>query len=373
MKILVTGFTKNYGGVENFIMNYYREMKRLDPTLVLDVISMSENPAYKEELEKSGSTVWKIARGRNKIRQRRDLRRIMADNRYDILWCNKCDLADITILKVGKECGVPVRIIHSHNSQNMHSGIRGQVVDILHSYHKKRLSRYVTEYWACSDYAAKWMFVSDIAGDHNYRFVPNAIDCEKFRYSEETRSEYRKLLNIEDKLVIGCVGRFTYQKNPEFALDIFKEIVKMNSNAMLIWAGVGELQESIEEKIRSYRLEDKVQLLGVRDDVEKLMQAMDCLLLPSRFEGLPVVAVEAQAAGLPVFAAEEGISQQAKITEDVCFISLQKSPYEWAKKIIVKEKELSKEKRNITNSMFDICVASKQMSRYLCRRSENDA
>lgn len=370
MKILVTGFTSNYGGVENFIMNYYRVMKKLDTQFILDIISMSENPAYKAELIESGSRVWKIARGRNKFRQRQELKKIMRENQYDILWCNKCDLADITILKVGTTCGIPVRIIHSHNSENMYEGLRGKLIDVLHRYNRNQLAKYVTGYWACSDYAAEWLFVPEIVEEKKYRFVPNAIDCEKFRFDNIIRNEYRRILNIEEKFVVGCVGRFSYQKNPEFTLEIFREIVKMNSNAMLIWVGVGELQESIEEKIRRYRLEDKVQLLGVRNDVEKLMQAMDCLILPSRFEGLPVVAVEAQAAGLPVFAAEEGISQQTKITEKCHFLSLKMEPEKWATTIAEinrafyeKDKKIDVDEKFI-NRGFEIESASANILNY---------
>lgn len=367
MRILVTGFTANYGGVETFIMNYYRYMKQLDSELIIDIASMASEPAFKSEIEKLGGKVWHISRGRNKIQQRKDLRNLMNSEmyKYDVLWCNKCELSDITILKVAAKSTIPVRIIHSHNSQNMYDGLKQKIVNVLHNRNKKSVYQYVTEYWSCSDYAAKWLFTPDISEKEQYTFVPNAVDCEKFRYQESIRDEYRTLLDVEDKLVIGCVGRFSYQKNPEFTLEIFREINKKDSNAILIWVGIGELQEQIQNKIMEYGLEDKVKLLGVRQDVDKIMQAMDCMLLPSRFEGLPVVAVEAQAVGLQVFAAREGITEQTKITDKFQFLSLEQSPEMWANEILKSKLEHEDMYEQIVEQGFEIKIAAENLLKKL--------
>lgn len=334
MKILVTGFTGNYGGVETFIINHYIEMKKLDSNLKIDIISTSKEPAFHREVTQMGGNVWIIPRARYKWKQRNVLRKIMVSENYDVLWCNKCDLADITFLKVASQCAIPVRIIHSHNSQNLYDGLKGKIVTKLHFYHKKQLKNYATDYWACSDYAAEWLFPPTIIKKSQYTFIPNAINCEKFRFQKEIRDHYREKFHLTDQFVVGCIGRFSYQKNPEFTLEIFRELVKKEPNVVLVWIGAGELQSNIMKLVTSYGLNDNVLFLGVRQDVSQWMQAMDCLLLPSRFEGLPVVAVEAQASGLPVFAAREGISRQTQISDSFCFLSLEESSADWATKIL---------------------------------------
>lgn len=333
MKILVTGFTANYGGVETFLMNYYRAMKKLDESIVIDIIATSNEVAFKDEIINMGGCIYKIPRLKYKNKLKQELNKLMSENAYDVIWCNKCDLSDITPLIQAYKNEIPVRILHSHNSSNLFTGARAKIVDILHRLNKSKASKYSTKHWACSDYAAKWLFPSKIANT-NYEFIPNAVNAEKFKFNPEIREEYRKKLEIEDKLVLGTVGRLSYQKNPEFILEIFKQVHQKNESAVFLWIGTGELEQKIKEKIAEYKLENSVKLLGTRHDISELMQAMDGFLLPSRFEGLPVVAVEAQAAGLTVFAAKDGISEQTKITDEFKFLTLSQSPEQWANEIL---------------------------------------
>ncbi|MFI3140911.1 MAG: glycosyltransferase [Clostridia bacterium] len=333
MKILVTGFTANYGGVEIFLMNYYRAIKRLDERIVIDIISTSNEPAFKNEVIEMGGKVHVVPSSRHKKQLKKALNKLMSENTYDVFWCNKCDLSDITYLEQAYKNKIPVRILHSHNSNNLFSGVRGKIVDVLHKANKTKAAKYATKHWACSDFAAQWLFPEKIA-QGNYEFIPNAVSAEKFKFDASIREKYRKELDIENKLVLGTVGRLSYQKNPEFILEIFNEIHKKNKNAVLLWVGTGELEMNIKYKIAEYNLKDSVKLLGVRHDVSELMQAMDCFLLPSRFEGLPVVAIEAQAAGLAVFAAGDGTTKQTKITEEFKFISLNQAPVKWAEEIL---------------------------------------
>ncbi|MFI3327174.1 MAG: glycosyltransferase, partial [Clostridia bacterium] len=165
--------------------------------------------------------------------------------------------------------------------------------------------------------------------------------------------------------VVGCVARISFQKNPEFIVDIFNEIHKSNENSVLLWAGTGELQEQIEMKIKEYNIEKSVVFLGMRQDVPNLMQAMDCLLLPSRFEGLPVVAIEAQAAGLHVFASSEGISKQTKITEFFHFLSLQQSSKQWAEEIMSTNLEHKDTYEEIKKAEFDINISAESILKKL--------
>ncbi|MFI3326691.1 MAG: glycosyltransferase [Clostridia bacterium] len=360
MRILVTGFTANYGGVETFLMNYYRAMQKLDRSIVIDIISTAKEPAFKDEIQKMGGNVYRTSRARYKNRIRKELNKIMQENNYDVFWCNKCDLADITYLKESYKNNIPKRILHSHSSSNMFTGIRRKIVNVLHKINKQVVEKYATEFWSCSDYAADWLFTKNIAQNRT-TFIPNSIDAEKFQYKEDIRNKYRQELKIEDKLVVGSVGAFLYAKNPEFTLEIFKEIHKNNSESVLLWVGSGELKEITEQKVKEYNMEKNVIFLGRRLDVDRLMQAMDCLLLPSRFEGLPVVAIEAQSAGLHVFASSEGISKQTKITDFFHFLSLQQSQKQWSEKILSTNLEHKDTYEQIKKAEFDINISAKSI------------
>ena len=364
MKILVTGFTANYGGMETFLMNYYREMQIIDSSVVIDIISTSSEPAFKDELLKMGGQVHYISRARDKAKVKNELNKIMQENNYDVFWCNKSDLADITYLEVAYKNNIPKRILHSHSSSNMFTGFRRKMVDILHNCNKKKVSKLATDFWACSDYAAEWLFPKEIS-QGKYKFIPNAVDMDKFKFSNETRETYRTELNLKDKLVIGSVGAFLYAKNPEFILEVFKEIHNLNKNTVLLWVGTGELQEGIEAKIKEYKLEENVKLLGRRYDVAELMQAMDCFLLPSRFEGLPVVAIEAQATGLTVFASSDGITKQTKITDSLHFLTLSDTPKQWAEQILKTDLTHKDNTEQIVASGFEIKSATKNLLKKL--------
>lgn len=356
MKILVTGFTANYGGVETFLMNYYREIKKIDRSIVIDIISTSSEPAFKDELLKMGGQVYVVSRARDKSKVKKELNKIMQENKYDVFWCNKCDLSSIVYLEQAYKNNIPVRILHSHNSMNLFTGLRSKIVDVLHKINKRKASKLATDFWACSDYAAKWMFLDD-----KYEFIPNAVDMNIFKFDSKKRETYRKDLGIEDKLVIGTVGRFSYQKNPEFILEVFKEIHNKNENSVMLWVGTGELEKNIKGKIKEYSLEQNIILLGTRRDVSDLMQAMDCFLLPSRFEGLPVVAIEAQATGLTIFAAKDGITEQTKITDSLNFMTLSQTPKQWADKIFETDLTHKDNTKQIVKANFDTKVSAKMV------------
>ena len=182
----------------------------------------------------------------------------------------------------------------------------------------------------------------------------NAIDLNKFKRNEEMRTELRKQLHINDKFVIGHIGRFCYQKNQEFLIDILKKVKEKKENAVLMFIGEGSTMPDIKEKVNKAGLFDSVIFLGVRDDVNFLCQAMDVFVLPSRYEGLGMVAIEAQAVGIPTIVSTE-IPEEAKVTNLIEFLDLNSGAEDWAEKLL--SIDLEKEKKdfileecyNITN------------------------
>lgn len=366
MRILVTGFTANYGGVETFVMNYYIAMKKIDKTLEFDIVSTASEPAFKDEIIAMGGNVHLIPRARNKAKVKNELARIMTENKYDVFWCNKCDLSDITFIQEAYKHKIPMRILHSHNSNNLYTGLKNKIVQFLHN--KNKISKYATNNWACSDYAAKWMF--EDASD--YLLVPNAIDTLKLKFNQEVRDEYREKLKISNKLVIGCVARISSQKNPEFIIDTFKEIHNSNPNAVLIWAGIGELMDTIKKKVFECNLEQSVQFLGVRRDVDKLMQAMDCLLVPSKFEGLGIVIIEAQAAGLHCVISKDVIPKDVDITPLVTRVSLDSSSKVWANEVLSIDLEHRDTYEEMKLSGFDINKTARELlNEFIVARDKN--
>ncbi len=230
------------------------------------------------------------------------------------------------VLKMAKKYGIKIRIAHSHNigfqSKNK---IKILIGDML----KKPLKKYATHYFACSKLAGKWLF-----GNSDVKVIHNAVDYQKFKFNENRRIQLRKELEIEDKLVIGNVGRFTNQKNHTFLIDIFNEIHKKNETAILMLVGMGGKEQEIRDKVEKLGLKDAVRFMGFCNNTNELFWCMDVFLLPSLYEGLPVVGVEAQCTGLPCFMSKNVITDEVKITENVTFIELEKSAKEWAETIL---------------------------------------
>lgn len=161
----------------------------------------------------------------------------------------------------------------------------------------------------------------------------NAIDLERFKFDKEARNAIRREFNIEDKLIIGHVGRLNYVKNHKFLIDVFYEIQKLNKDSVLLIVGDGEEREAIEQKAKKLGIENKVIFTGTRTDTESLMSAMDIMVFPSLHEGLPVVLIEAQATKLPCLIADT-VSRYSKQNDNIEFMSLKQTPEEWAKKAV---------------------------------------
>ena len=189
----------------------------------------------------------------------------------------------------------------------------------------------VDEFWSCSSFATEFSFPKKVW--KKTRYIPNGVDLEKFQYNEEIRKEMRNTLSLSDQFVVGHAGRFNHQKNHDFLIDIFSELHKVEPSAVLVLCGVGELEENIKEKVYTLGLKDNVIFYGGCNEMEKMYQAWDVFVLPSKFEGLPVTGVEAQASGLPLVLSDV-ITKEVAVTDAVCYVSLNKSEEEWARTIL---------------------------------------
>lgn len=367
-KILIFGMSENLGGVETVIMNYYRNIDK--KKIQFDFLYNTEKIAYEEEITKIGGKTFKITPRAKSIRKYKlDMKNFFKNHSkdYDAIWVNLCILSNIDWLKYAKKYGIRIRIIHSHNSKNMTSKLKY----ILHKINKHFLKKYATNFWACSNEAGKWFYSKSIMKSNNYKIINNAIDIEEYKFNSTTREEYRKKMGIENKLVIGHIGRMHFQKNHEFLINIFYEINKINENTHLLLIGTGPEEEKIKEKVKMLNLEKNISFLGMRKDIKNLFQAMDVFLFPSLFEGLPLVLVEAQANGIDIYASKEGIPPNAKMSENFEFVSLRQQAMEWAKLILSKTHKRENNRESIKKCGYDIKEEAKKVECEFIRLTSN--
>ena len=336
VRVLQIGMTKNPGGLETYLMQQFDHIHH--EKLMYDFVNITaeDEIVYRDHIEENGGKVYGVfSRHSNPVRhywQWFSLLRKVAGN-YHAIVLNANNLAYVYPLLLAKFFGIKKRIIHSHNA-----GFEfpvGFARKILIAVNTILLKMAATDYFACSQKAGEWMF----GKNQTFRVIHNAIETRNLRYDEPIRQEARKELGVSDRFVMGHVGRFSYQKNHLFLLDIFHEVHKKKPDAVLLLVGdaVNDMSfwEQAKEKVETLGLAENVKFLGLRKDVPRLMQAMDCFLLPSRFEGLPLVGIEAQAAGLPCFFSDT-ITKEVGITDLAHFISLETSPTEWAEEILKK-------------------------------------
>lgn len=265
-------------------------------------------------------------------------------------------------LFAAKCAGVPVRIAHSHSTTNKKEKKKNLMKQVLRPFSKV----FATDYMCCSELAGRWLFGNKEYDKGNVYLLNNAIDLDKFKYNDSLRKKKRKEFGIKDNtLVIGHIGRFVAQKNHDFLIDIFNEIHKKNNNSILLLAGQGPLMEDIKNKVKELNLDDNVKFLGQRNDANELYQAFDVFLLPSLYEGLPVVGVEAQAAGLLCYLSDD-MTKETKVLDITKFMSLNNTPEEWADNILddVKKYKRIDTSKEMTAKNFNIKEEAKKLEEY---------
>ena len=315
------------GGVESVVMNYYRHLDhdKIQFDFICD--DDSTNIPY-DEIEKLGGKVILIPPYQKVFKYQKELRRVLRDGKYKIVHSHINTLS-VFPLYAAKKVGVPVRIAHSHSTTNKKEWKKNLLKQVLRPFSKK----YATNYMCCSELAGRWLFGDKTYDEGKVYLLNNAIDLDKFKYDKKIRDKKRKELGIkEDTIVIGHIGRFVAQKNHTFLIDIFNQFHKKEKNSILLLAGQGPLQEEIKNKVRELGLDDSVRFLGQRNDANELYQAFDVFLLPSLYEGLPVVGVEAQASGLLCFFSDD-MTKETKVLDSTVFMSLSNTAEEWTGEI----------------------------------------
>ena len=269
-------------------------------------------------------------------------------------------------LKIAKKYGINVRIAHSHTMGFV------QDKNLLKRWIKKitnRLySKYATDLFACSWDAGNYMF-----GEKEFNVIHNAIDTKKYIYHEKNRAEKRKELNLKEEFTIGCVGRLEPVKNHKFSIEIFEKLVEFHPNSKLLFVGKGSMENELKNLVVQKKLENKVLFLGNRNDVEKLYSVMDVFLFPSLYEGLGMVGIESQAAGIPTICSDT-LPKELNITPLLYRMSLQNSPELWAKLILSTDNNKDKHKDMssfVIKANFDILTLAQELQEFYLRQYDN--
>lgn len=327
IKVLCIVASMNTGGAETFLMKILRSIDT--KKFKLDFcVSEDKKGFYDDEIIKLGGEIYKITpKTKGIYKFIKELSNVIRKNNYDcVIRIGASSLVSID-LWVAKLCKVKCRILRSSNAGT----IKGKKHDLFNYIFRIPLTSVANVKIAPSMLAAEYTFSPKIA--HNESIIlNNGLDIEKFKFNEQKRMKIRKKLNIDNYTVIGHIGRFNIQKNHEYLLKVFRAYIHYNNNAILLLIGCGELEDKIKHEVKKLKLEDKVLMLGTRDDINFLMMAMDILIFPSFFEGMPNVVIEAQSTGLPCLISDK-ITPEVQITDLVYLRSIEEHPDNWAKYI----------------------------------------
>ena len=339
-------------GLETMLMNYYRNIDRNQ--IQFDFLTHRPYEGdYDQEIKSLGGKIYHAPRlyPQNYPAYFKYMKKFFENHpEYQIVHSH-IDAMSYLPLRAAKTAGIPIRIAHSHNTS-----IDKDFKYPLKVYFKHQISKVANYYAACGQAAGKFLFPGK-----SFKFIPNAIEPDNFLFNEQIRQEYRTKLGFTAKnFVIGHVGRLSYQKNHKFLIKVFDEVHKKEPNARLVLVGVGEKEKVIRKQVHELQLDKYVQFLGKRNDVAKLYQAFDVFVMPSLFEGIPVVGIEAQFSGLPIVFSDK-VPKEVAFTDQCTFLSLNESFNNWASVILRKKRNSS---NNIISNLYDIRYAVTILENY---------
>lgn len=353
MKVLV-GFIGDgrRGGIDKYLLNFWESV--VSDEVQIDFLTNEKDEELLKKMKQYNSYLYQVPTLRHPLKQYLNVKQLLISENYDALYLNVSTAINCVSAFAGWRVGIKRRILHSHSSGNDCENVfKRKLLDICHRLCKLFFYRFGNDYYACSKKAAEWLFPRKLVKDGKVDIIYNAVDIDEFTYRPLLRKEIRNKLGLKEELVLGHVGNFVYQKNHKFLIDILKKLVDLNLNVKLLLIGTGPQYEEIVKYTEVCNVSDKVLFLGWRKDVSDLYQAMDIFVLPSNFEGLPIVGVEAQSVGLKCLFSDK-ITDEVKLTKEAEFLPinskgalkiwtdhiLRGKDYDRKKNIIVHNKEL---------------------------------
>lgn len=326
IRVAIVAGKLNSGGKKSLIMEYYRHVNRDE--VQFDFICDADSQAIPtEEIENLGGRIYIIAPYQRIIKNMQDMKKIFNNNKYSVVHAYNSTM-NLFPMFVAKRCGVPVRI-----SESLSMAHEGDWKTILKKILRPMSKLFANYYMSCGTDCGRWQFGNKMFDLGKVDVFKTVVNTEYNAFCPEIREKVRKEMGWDEKIVIGHIGRFTAQKNSIQMIEIFGAVAKKEPKAQLCLIGDGELKEDIMAKIKELGIENQVDYLGRREDVQQFYNAMDCFLLPSLYEGLPVVGLEAESCGLPMFFSTE-ITREANACELGHFLDLRESPEIWAEEIL---------------------------------------
>ncbi len=363
---LIVGLSPETGGIETFLIQVLRGMN--SDRFQFDILTFCPRCAYEDELEALGCKVFHaIRRGRNPIRNYLEQYRFFSQNsnKYDYVWLHLCSASDLNTILLAKRHTQAKVVCHSHStSYESKGGLVHRLHQFLHEKNRRRLVANTDIFLSCSQQAGLWLY-GDI-GD-KLTIIPNGINTSEYRFSVETREKMRQSLSMQDKIVIGHVGRLTEVKNQTYLIDIFAAFYRKHKDAVLVIVGTGEMEEDLRDKVSMLSLTENIKFMGFRQDVPEFMQAFDVFILPSLSEGLGIVLIEAQASGLPCVVSDM-VPKEVAVTNLVHFCSIKKSPDIWVNEIesaLKQSRELPEYLENVIESGYSAQTTIERLSNVL--------
>ena len=351
------------GGLSTIVLNFGLNQ---DPNkIIFDYLVMDKvhDKKYKIQIENKKGKVYEL-KTNNKLKRLYLLKKFFKENKYEIIHIHisQCKISTLIIQFLYKIYGGKKIILHSHSSGIDINKGSIKIALLKHNIFKRILPLMTDEFLTCSKLAGEWLYPKKYLD--KVKIINNGIDVEKYKFDLEKRNQLRKEMNLENKVILGTVGRFSYQKNHEFLIKIFNEVQKIEKESVLLLIGNGELEQKIKEQVKELKLENKVIFLGTTNKVEDYLQIMDIFLLPSKYEGLPIVGIESQASGLKCFFSKN-ITKELKITDLCGFLDINISPKEWAEQILkykntYERKDITKE---IEKAGYSIKSSAKELEK----------
>lgn len=354
------------GGAETMVMNLYRHIDR--SKLQFDfVIHIEKKCDYTDEILSLGGRIYSMPQynGINTVQYIKAWNSFFKKHtEYKIVHGHMRSTASIYLM-VAKKYGI-YTVAHSHNTSS------GRGISAIAKNLYQYPIRYIADYFfACSETAGKWLFGDKIIQSDRFEVINNAIDADSYRFNPINRASLRESMGLKNKFVIGHIGRFHEQKNHEFLVDVYKEIKKKYPESVLLLIGEGELKQNIKEKVCKLGLEASIYFLGMREDVNDILQAVDLFLFPSIYEGLGIVAIEAEASGIPVICSDR-VPYDVQLTENVEFVELNIDKWLEAVERYRYFEDRKDTYEAIKNSGYDIHTTAVKMEEFYLRRYQSE-
>lgn len=316
------------GGAETFMMNAFREIDRSQ--YVFDFViyeDYKDVTPYHKEIKQLGGKIFVVPNpNKNIAKYIKAVKALLSDHKYEVVH-NEIFFGGGINLWLASKSGVPQRIAHSHATTDG----KGNKFPygVVRPFLNRLMMTHATDFLACSNEAGTGLFGTE----QPFVFVPNGIDLEQYRNVPKSKAAIREAIGLpEDALVVGHIGRFEEQKNHRLLMRIMEQLLQQYPNSFLLSVGTGSLEKEVRELAAKLGISEKVLFLGERNDIPELMKAMDVFVMPSLYEGLPMVAIEAQAAELKLVLSNE-ISPDTVLSENVQFVDLDADLSTWVEAI----------------------------------------